>query len=70
MKIVAYGLKENLRLWTYINFQEYHNAKLIDYKTNGNIIEYIIYEIEEVNTDYILSAGITYEIEDGADRSE
>lgn len=64
MKIVAYGLNDNLGLWTYTNFQEKYKAKLLDFKTNGNLILYVVYEVNSIDQDYLLEHGLTYELED------
>ena len=61
MKIVAYGLKDYLGLWTYTDFQITHHAKILDYKTNGNLILYVIYEVATIDPNYIFEHGLTYE---------
>lgn len=40
--------------WTFENFKEHHNASIEEYKINGNVIEYIIYEVPiEIDYDYV-----------------
>lgn len=64
MKVVVYSIKEYAKLWTYINFQEHHKADLIDYKMKGEIIEYIIYEVKELDIEYIIRQELSYECEE------
>lgn len=65
MKIVLYGINDNIHLWTYEKFKEIHNATVLDFNTNGNIIEYIIYEIgtSKINTIFLKENNLSYEIE-------
>ena len=53
MKIVAYRLKDYLGLWTYTDFQITHKAKILDYKTNGNLILYVIFEVASIWLDAV-----------------
>lgn len=46
-------------LWTFENFKEHHSATVLDFNTNGNIIEQIIYEIpQEVDYEYLTDLGL------------
>lgn len=65
MKILVYGIKDNMHLWTYEKFKELHNGQVVDFKTNGNLIEYIIYDIksQSINIDFLKENNLSYESE-------
>ena len=64
MKVIVYGINDYIHFWTYEKFKEIHNATLVDYSTEGNLIKYIIYEIDtkEIDINFLNENNITYEI--------
>ena len=65
MKVLIYGIEDNIHFWTYEKFKEIHSAEVLEFKTNGNIIEYIIYEIktERIDINFLKENNLSYEIE-------
>lgn len=62
MIVKLYGKDDYIGYWTYEGFRELHQAKVIDYSTKGNLINYIIYEIEDLDIEYTKERGFAYEI--------
>lgn len=65
MKVLVYGIEDNIHLWTYEKFKEIHNAEVLEFKTKGNIIEYIIYEVktEKIDINFMKENNLSYELE-------
>lgn len=62
MTVKIYGKEDYIGIWTYEGFKERHQAKVIDFSTNGDLINYVIYELEDLDIEYTKERGFTYEI--------
>lgn len=63
MLVKVFAQEGYAHLWNYENFKEFHNAKLMEHKSDTGLIEYIIYEIcGEVFQDVLKDNGLTCEI--------
>lgn len=61
MKIKIFG--ENNHFWAIDIFREKHNAKIIEKDLNGNVINYIVYEIKsDLDLTYLHENKLKYEI--------
>jgi hypothetical protein len=50
-------------LWSFIDFRIATNARQIEYETNGNLIKYVIYEVDkEISTELANEFGFNIEI--------
>lgn len=50
-------------LWAFINFRIATNARQIEYETNGNLIKYVIYEVnKEISKELAEEFGLNIEI--------
>lgn len=55
--------KQHAHLWTYYTFKEKYSAITKSHNMSGNIINYIIYEVESViDENYMNGLGLTYEV--------
>lgn len=55
--------KDNVHLWNYFSFKEHHNATPKSHGSNGNVINYKIYEVDcPIDEEYTSSLGLKYEI--------
>lgn len=63
MFVKIWSKNGNTHLWTYNNFMTEANATLIDYNKDGNIINYIIYEVSQpISEDIFEKYGLNYKI--------
>ena len=55
--------KQHAHLWTYQKFQEKYSAHLKSHNMSGNIINYLIYEVDNIIEEkYMDTLGLTYEV--------
>jgi len=60
---VSSSTDDRVHLWNYEKFKEHHNARVKSWNSNGNLINFIVYDIDgKIDMELTNSLGLKCEI--------